>query len=162
MTEPLSKCCGATVLTQRDKDQPIIQTTTCSACGKPFEALGENGWPDETTGSDDIATLQEVNALRRIHSVADPLKKELDALCHDLGEKLLIPEKATPTVILEAVDRLSNAARWLRRSCRDRLPPGHYAKLEDECRELDAIFSPNVKSSHDERGWTWAKPKVIK
>ena len=47
------------------------------------------------------------------------------------------------TVKAEDYDRLREAAIWLRRSCKDRLPPGHYAKLDEECRAIDAIFNPN-------------------
>jgi hypothetical protein len=43
-------------------------------------------------------------------------------------------------------DRLAEAARWLRSACKDRLPPGHYAKLDEECRAIDAIFSPNTEA----------------
>jgi hypothetical protein len=46
------------------------------------------------------------------------------------------------TVRKDDYDKLATTAKWLRRSCRERLPPGHYAKLEDECRALDAILSP--------------------
>jgi hypothetical protein len=38
---------------------------------------------------------------------------------------------------------LREAAIWLRRSCKDRLPVGHYAKLDEECRAIDAVLSPN-------------------
>lgn len=49
------------------------------------------------------------------------------------------------TVRKDDYDKLATAAKWLLRSCRDRLPTGHYAKLEDECRAIDAIFSPNAE-----------------
>lgn len=48
------------------------------------------------------------------------------------------------TVKAEDYDKLAHAARWLRRSCKDRLPPGHYAKLDEECRAIDALLSPNT------------------
>lgn len=44
------------------------------------------------------------------------------------------------TVRADSYDRLANAARALRSACKDRLPPGHYAKLDEECRELDAAL----------------------
>lgn len=47
------------------------------------------------------------------------------------------------TVKAADYDSLREAAMWLRRSCKDRLPVGHYAKLDEECRAIDAILSPN-------------------
>jgi len=47
------------------------------------------------------------------------------------------------TVKADDYDRLREAAIWLRRSCKDRLPVGHYAKLDEECRAIDAVLSPN-------------------
>lgn len=38
-------------------------------------------------------------------------------------------------------NRLAAAARELRTACKDRLPPGHYAKLDEECRAIDAILA---------------------
>jgi hypothetical protein len=42
----------------------------------------------------------------------------------------------------EDYNRLLVAARRLRSACKDRLPPGYYAKLDDECRALDAVLKP--------------------
>jgi hypothetical protein len=74
-----------------------------------------------------VQTLMRKMMLQALHEATTPLveeneslKKEahlsdlatsdatdwFDALCHDLGEKLLIPAKSTPTLILEAVDQL--------------------------------------------------------
>ncbi len=52
------------------------------------------------------------------------------------------------TVKAEDYDRLAEAARGLRCACRDRLPPGHYAKLDEECRAIDALLSQNTKVCH--------------
>ena len=52
------------------------------------------------------------------------------------------------TVKADDYDRLREAAIWLRRSCKDRLPVGHYAKLDEECRAIDAVLSPNNEVTH--------------
>lgn len=39
-------------------------------------------------------------------------------------------------------ERLANATRALRSACKDRLPPGHYAKLDSECRIIDHLLNP--------------------
>lgn len=49
------------------------------------------------------------------------------------------------TVRASDYDRLANAARALRAACKDRISPGHYAKLDEECRDIDAILSPNTQ-----------------
>ena len=50
------------------------------------------------------------------------------------------------TVKADDYDRLREAAIWLRRSCKDRLPVGHYAKLDEECRAIDAVLSPSNRN----------------
>ncbi len=42
-------------------------------------------------------------------------------------------------VCADDYDRLWLAALALRQACKDRLPPGHYTKLDEECRAIDAI-----------------------
>ena len=56
------------------------------------------------------------------------------------------------TVKADDYDRLREAAIWLRRSCKDRLPVGHYAKLDEECRAIDAVLSQNIAVRHAEDG----------
>lgn len=46
------------------------------------------------------------------------------------------------TTRAEDYDKLKEAALWLRRSCKDRLPPGHYDKVSEECRAIDELLSP--------------------
>jgi hypothetical protein len=58
-------------------------------------------------------TIKDVQNLicdsRELHGasqVASENKDWFDALCHDLGEKLLLPEKSTPVAIFRAVETL--------------------------------------------------------
>jgi hypothetical protein len=46
------------------------------------------------------------------------------------------------TVSAHDYARLVDAALALRMACKDRLPPGHYAKLDEECRDIDALLTP--------------------
>ena len=45
------------------------------------------------------------------------------------------------TVRAADYDRLYLAALDLRHACKDRLPPGHYDKVSEECREIDAAIA---------------------
>lgn len=47
------------------------------------------------------------------------------------------------TVRAEDYDRLRTAALWLARACRDRLPPGHFAKVDEEYTEVRRLLSLN-------------------
>jgi len=44
------------------------------------------------------------------------------------------------TVDATEYDKLAEAALWLSRACKDRLPPGHYDKVSEECRTVDSIL----------------------
>ncbi len=46
------------------------------------------------------------------------------------------------TVKYEEWKRLADAAAWLARACKDRLPCGHFAKLEEEYSAVRAILAP--------------------
>jgi len=46
------------------------------------------------------------------------------------------------TVKYEDWKRLAYAAQWLACACRDRLPPGHFAKLDEEYNAVREIFRP--------------------
>jgi hypothetical protein len=48
------------------------------------------------------------------------------------------------TVKYEDWKKLADAAQWLARACKDRLPPGHFAKIEEEYSDVRNIFSPNA------------------
>lgn len=48
------------------------------------------------------------------------------------------------TVKYDDWKRLADAAQWLASACRDRLPPGHFAKFDEEYSAVRAILSPNA------------------
>lgn len=58
------------------------------------------------------AFTEATESLRRERHLSDQAASDnadwFNALCHDLGEKFLLPEKATPTAILTAVDQLKS------------------------------------------------------
>lgn len=66
------------------------------------------------------------------------------AAARQLVAEILDRELDGWTVKAEDYDRLREAAMRLRCSCKDRLPPGHYDKVSEECQALDALFQPNV------------------
>ena len=59
------------------------------------------------------------------------------------GEIAMLRELANGYTVPQAdYDRLYKAAFWLRRSCKDRLPPGQYDKLSEECGDVDDALHP--------------------
>jgi hypothetical protein len=65
---------------------------------------------------------------------------------HQMGQKQSDPDSEGWTVQASDYDRVSNALRALRNACEDRLPPGHYEKLEEECREADVVLGRKTKA----------------
>lgn len=49
-------------------------------------------------------------------------------------------------------DKLKEAALWLARSCKDRLPPGHFDKVSEEVRDVNKLLSPSTLSGSDSGG----------
>ena len=100
-------------------DQPHEKSTRCESCA----ALAES-----------IVTAIEGR-------FRDWLMSSEHAEAKQLVAEILDRELNGRTVKAEDYDRLREAATWLRRSCKDRLPRGHYDKVSEECREIDAILS---------------------
>ena len=54
------------------------------------------------------------------------------------------------TVRESEYNRLYLAALDLRRACKDRLPPGHYDKVSEECREIDVAIAQRDAARKEE------------
>ncbi len=85
---------------------------------------------EETTGLVISMTPADLAAIHHL-----PMYQRVVVLPAALGED--------GTVRASDCDRLANAARALRAACKDRISPGHYALIDEECRVIDDMLSPN-------------------
>jgi hypothetical protein len=78
--------------------------------------------------------VSAINELLLVHNVVGISASEIaDVVYREIGEW---------TVKSSDYYRLAGAARNLEASCKCKLPPGWYALLENECRDISTILSP--------------------
>lgn len=82
---------------------------------------------EEVTGLLIEMTREELTAVERL-----PMYRKV----------AVVVEDDVWTVRADDYDRLAKAAGELHAYCKDRLPPGYYAQLDDKCRAVDAILNP--------------------